>query len=59
MIESYVQEPVVDTIVSGVLNTVDGHPVTANTPWEIKATMAEIRHVREAMLKSQRPGMCI
>lgn len=59
MIQSYAQEPVVDTIVSGVLNTVNGHPATTNTPWEIRATMAEIRYVREAMLMSQRPGMCI
>ena len=59
MIESYAQEPVVDTIVSGVLNTVNGHPATTDTPWEIRATMAEIRNVREAMLLSQRPNMCI
>ena len=59
MIQSYAQEPVVDTIVSGVLNTVNGHPATTNTPWEIRATMAEVRYVREAMLMAQRPGMCI
>ena len=59
MIKSYAQEPVVDTIVSGVLNTVNNHPATTNTPWEIRATMAEIRYVREACLMSQRPGMCI
>ena len=59
MIKSYAQEPVVDTIVSGVLNTVNNHPATTNTPWEIRATMAEVRYVREACLMSQRPGMCI
>ncbi len=59
LISSYAQEPVVDTIVSGVLNTVNHHPATTNTPWEIRATMAEIRYVREACLMSQRPGMCI
>lgn len=59
IIRSYSQEPVVDTIVSGVLNTVNNHPATTNTPWEIRATMAEIRYVREACLMSQRPGMCI
>lgn len=59
VIRSYAQEPVVDTIVSGVLNTVNNHPATTNTPWEIRATMAEIRKVREACLMSQRPGMCI
>ncbi len=59
IISSYAQEPVVDTIVSGVLNSVNGHPATTNTPWEIRATMAEIRYVREACLMSQRPGMSI
>ncbi len=59
MIQSYAQEPTVDTIVSGVLNTVDGHPATTNTPWEIRATHAEIRYVREATRKAGRPGMCI
>lgn len=59
MIEAYAQEPMVDTIVSGVLNTVDGHPVQTNTPWEIKATMAEVRYNREATRRAGRPGMCI
>lgn len=59
VIESYTQEPVVDTIVSGVLNTVNGHFVVSNTPWEIKATMAEIRNVREATTMAGRPGMGI
>lgn len=59
MIESYAREPTVDTIVSGVLNTVDGHPAMANTPWEIKATMAEVRYNREATRRAGRPGMCI
>lgn len=59
MIQSYVQEPVIDTLVSGVLNTINGHPASTNTPWEIRATLAEIRYVREASRMSHRPGMCI
>ena len=59
MIRSYAQEPVVDTIVSGVLSTINNHPATTDTPWEIRATMAETRYVREACLLAQRPGMCI
>lgn len=59
VVRSYAQEPVVDSIVSGVLNSVNGHPATSETPWEIRATMAEIRGVREACLLAQRPGMCI
>jgi methylamine--corrinoid protein Co-methyltransferase len=59
MIQSYAQEAVVDTLVSGVLNTVGGHPSTTNTPWEIKATLAEIRYVREACSAIGRPHMGI
>ena len=59
MIQSYAQEKGVDTIVSGVLNTINGNPATTNTPWEIRATLAEIRSVREACAMVGRPGMCI
>lgn len=59
MIESYAQEPVVDAIVSGVMNTIGEHNVITNSPWEIKATIAEIRYVREATASVGRPGMCI
>lgn len=59
MIEAYAQEPTVDTIVSGVLSTIDGRQVMTNTPWEIKATQAEVNHVREAIRRAGRPGMCI
>ena len=59
VIESYAGEPMVDAIVSGVLDSVNGHPVVTDSPWEIKATMAETRYVREATANSGRPGMAI
>ena len=59
LIESYAAEPMVDALVSGVLETVDGQSVITNTPWEIKATMAEIRYVREASANAGRPGMSV
>jgi len=59
MMQSYAQETNVDTLVSGILNTVSGRPSTTNTPWEIKATLAEIRYVREACSMAGRPGMGI
>ncbi len=59
VVASYAQEPLVDSIVSGVLNTVGRHAAVTNTPWEIKATMAEIRHVREATTLAGRPGLGI
>ena len=59
MMQAYAQEAMVDTLVSGVMSTTDGHAPTANTPWEIKATLAEIRAVREGMTRAERPGMAI
>lgn len=59
MMQAYAQEAVVDTLVSGVMSTVDGHAPTTNTPWELKATLAEIRAVREGMARAERPGMGI
>ena len=59
MIQSYAQEANVDTLVSGVLNTVKKHSVATNTPWEIRATLTEIRSVREACAMAGRPGLGI
>ncbi len=59
MIQAYAQEPVIDTLVSGVLSTLNGIPSTTNTPFEIYATIAEIRLVREALARAGRSGMCI
>lgn len=59
IIASYAQEPLVNGIVSGVIKTINGKAASTNSPWEIKATMAEIRHVREATSMAGRPGMCI
>ncbi len=59
LIQSFAQEAVVDTIVSGVMQTIEGVTVQTNTPWEIKATQAEIRAIREACRRAGRPGMGI
>lgn len=59
LIQSYAQEPVVDTLVSGVMSTVNGHAPSPGTPWEIRATMAEIRQIRQATAMSCRPGLGI
>jgi methylamine--corrinoid protein Co-methyltransferase len=59
MIQSYAQEAAVDTVVNGVMATIGGVPSTANTPFEIKATLAEIRGMREACNRAGRPYMAI
>lgn len=59
VMQSYAQESVVDHIVNGVMATIEGHPATTNTPYEIRATMAELRAVKEARIRAGRPGLGI
>ncbi len=59
VIESYAQETVVDTIVSGAPKTIKGYPSLKNTPWEIRGTLMEINYTRDALYKVGRPGMAI
>lgn len=57
VMQSYAQEGVVDSLVNGVLTTVEGKKPKTNTPYEIRATMAELRAVREACIRAGKPGM--
>ena len=57
--ESYAQEPLVDTIVDGVLQTINGHDPVPNSPWEIAAVKSEAIMVRTAQLRAGRPGMAL
>lgn len=57
MMQSYAQEAVVDTLVNGVMTTIEGHPAKSGTPYEIRATMAELRATREARVRAGRPGL--
>jgi len=59
VMQSYAQEAVVDTLVNGVMSTIEGHPATTNTPYEIRALMAEIRGVDEARIRAGRPCMAM
>jgi methylamine--corrinoid protein Co-methyltransferase len=55
--QAYAQEPIVDTIVDGVMQTVMGQDPTPGSPWELMAVHAEIDQVREAMTRAGRTGM--
>lgn len=57
VMQSYAQEGIVDTLVNGVMTTYEGHPAKTNTPYEIYATMSELRAVKEARVRAGRPGM--
>ena len=59
MMQAYAQESMTDSLASGVLATINGHPPAANTPWEIRATLGEIRGIKEAATRAGRPGIAI
>lgn len=55
--QSYAQEPIVDTIVDGVMQTVMGKDPVPGSPWEIMAVRSEAMQVREAQVRAGRKGM--
>ena len=55
--EAFAREPLVDSIVDGVLGTIYGHPLASNTPWDIAAAKLEALALREAVRRAGRPGM--
>jgi len=59
VMQSYAQEAIIDTLVNGVMSTIEGHPAITNTPYEIRALMAEIRGVDEARTRAGRPYMAM
>ncbi len=57
--QSYAQEALVDTIVDGVLQTINGKDPVPGSPWEIAAVKSEAIFVRAAQLRAGRPGMAL
>ncbi len=57
--QSYAQEALVDTIVDGVLQTINGHDPVPGSPWEIAAVKSEAILIRAAQMRAGRPGMAL
>ena len=57
VMQSYAQEGITDDLVNGVMTTIEGHPAKTKTPYEIRATMAELRATKEARIRAGRPGL--
>ena len=55
--QSYAQEPIVDTIVDGVVQTIHGFDPVPGSPWEMLAVRTELLQVREAQMRAGRTGM--
>jgi methylamine--corrinoid protein Co-methyltransferase len=59
MHEAYAREPFVDTIVNGVLSTINGKDAKPGSPWEIAAVKSEVSMIRMAQMRAGRPGMAM
>lgn len=59
MHEAYAREPLVDSIVDGVLATINGRDAKPGSPWEIAAVKSEVSMIRMAMTRAGRPGMAL
>lgn len=57
MVQSWMQEPIVDLVTCGSVTTIDGRPVETGTPSEIFAVRRELRLLREGLRRVGRPGM--
>jgi methylamine--corrinoid protein Co-methyltransferase len=55
--QSYAQEGLVDTIVDGVYQKINGKDPVPNSPYEIAAVRAECIGIRTATMRAGRPGM--
>jgi methylamine--corrinoid protein Co-methyltransferase len=57
--QSYTQEPIIDVLVSGFPETIEGIKVKAGTPSEVHAEICNVSWMREAARRAGRPGMAI
>lgn len=57
MVQSWMQEPIVDLVTCGSVTTVDGRPVETGNISEIFAVRRELRMLREGLRRVGRPGM--
>ena len=59
MMLSYAQEPVIDVIDNGNLETVYGYAVKAGSPWEALGGWREAELSMQVINRAGRPGLCI
>lgn len=56
---SYAQEPIVDVFENPTIEKVYGHPIKADSPWEVLAGWREVELAMEVIHRAGRPGMAI
>ncbi|GAH01986.1 unnamed protein product, partial [marine sediment metagenome] len=55
---SYAQEPVIDLLEPASIQSVNGMPIRADSPWEILGGWKEAELVKQVVNQAGRPGMC-
>ncbi len=56
---SYAREPVVDVLENATLETVYGHPIKADSPWEVLGGWREAELSFQVIGRANRSGMCV
>jgi methylamine--corrinoid protein Co-methyltransferase len=59
IMQSYIQEPIVDTTTPGTLDSTYGREPRTQSPWEVVAAWQEVELVFTAARRAGRPGMSI
>jgi methylamine--corrinoid protein Co-methyltransferase len=57
--QSYTQEPLIDSLYTGTLTTLEGVPIKPGSPWEMRAELLNVNLMRQATRRAGRPGMPI
>jgi len=57
--QSYTQEPIIDSLYTGTLTTMEGLPIKPGSPWEMRAELLNVNLMRQATRRAGRPGMHI
>jgi methylamine--corrinoid protein Co-methyltransferase len=59
VMQSYAQEPEIDTILGGAMEEVHGYKVKTHSPWEVLLNWREIELTKLALHRANRPGMAV
>ncbi len=57
MTMAYLQEPIADGVCAPILEEIEGRPIEANTPFEVKGAIAHAMMFRETARRVGRPGL--
>lgn len=59
IMESYIQEPVIDSVVGGNFHTIHGREPKTHSPWEVLLAWREVELTKAAAHRAGRPGISV